>query len=60
LESLEKLEDRWRKQRSRELAAWIREAELRKDSARLETLLQEKDRLSQGLHRGFRWSREGV
>lgn len=60
LESLEKLEDRWRKQRSRELAAWIREAELRKDSARLETLLQEKDRLNQGLHRGFRWSREGV
>ncbi|MES1245020.1 MAG: DNA primase [Acidobacteriota bacterium] len=60
LESLEKLEDRWRKQRNRELAAWIREAEIRKDSARLETLLQEKDRLNQGLHRGFRWSREGV
>jgi DNA primase len=59
LESLEKLEDRWRKQRNRELAAWIREAELRKDSARLETLLQEKGRLNQG-HRGFRWSREGV
>jgi DNA primase len=60
LESLEKLEDRWRKQRNRELASWIREAEIRKDSARLETLLQEKERLSHGLHRGFRWSREGV
>jgi DNA primase len=60
LESLEKLEDRWRKQRNRELAAWIREAEIRKDSARLESLLQEKERLNQGLHRGFRWSREGV
>jgi DNA primase len=60
LESLEKLEDRWRKQRNRELAAWIREAALRNDSARLETLLQEKNRLNQGLHRGFRWSREGV
>ncbi|HEX3126359.1 MAG TPA: DNA primase [Thermoanaerobaculia bacterium] len=60
LESLEKLEDRWRKQRNRELAAWIREAEVRKDSARLETLLQEKSRLNQGLHRGFRWTREGV
>ena len=60
LESLEKLEDRWRKQRNRELAAWIREAEIRKDSARLESLLQEKDRLNHGLHRGFRWTREGV
>jgi DNA primase len=60
LESLEKLEDRWRKQRNRELTAWIREAEIRKDSARLEALLQEKERLNQSLHRGFRWSREGV
>ncbi len=59
-ESLEKLEDRWRKQRSRELAAGIREAEIRKDSARLQSLLEEKDRLNQGLHRGFRASREGV
>lgn len=60
LESLEKLEDRWRKQRNRELTAWIREAEIRKDSARLEALLQEKERLNHSLHRGFRWSREGV
>ena len=60
LESLEKLEDRWRKQRSRELAARIREAEIRKDSVRLQSLLEEKDRLNQGLHRGFRASREGV
>ena len=58
LESLEKLEDRWRKQRSRELAGKIREAELRKDSARLQSLLEEKSRLSQ--HRGVRWSREGI
>jgi DNA primase len=57
LESLEKLEDRWRKQRSRELAGKIREAELRKDSVRLQSLLEEKSRLSQ---RGFRWSREGI
>lgn len=52
LESLEKLEDRWRKQRSRELAGKIREAELRKDSVRLQSLLDEKNRLSQ--HRGCR------
>jgi DNA primase len=58
LESLEKLEDRWRKQRSRELAGKIREAELRKDSVRLQSLLEEKSRLSQ--HRGVRWSREGI
>lgn len=58
LESLEKLEDRWRKQRSRELAGKIREAELRKDSVRLQSLLEEKSRLSQ--QRGFRWSREGI
>jgi DNA primase len=57
LESLEKLEDRWRKQRSRELAGKIREAELRKDSVRLQSLLDEKSRLSQ---RGLRWSREGI
>lgn len=61
LESLEKLEDRWRKQRSRELAAKIREAELRKDSVRLQSLLEEKSRLSQGgTHRGLHWSREGI
>lgn len=61
LESLEKLEDRWRKQRSRELAAKIREAELRKDSVRLQSLLEEKVRLSQGGQpRGLRWSREGI
>ena len=60
LESLEKLEDRWRRQRSRELAGKIREAELRKDSVRLQSLLDEKSRLSQGGHRGFRWSREGI
>ncbi len=57
LESLEKLEDRWRKQRSRELAGKIREAEIRKDSVRLQSLLDEKSRLSQ---RGLRWSREGI
>ncbi|HET9229444.1 MAG TPA: DNA primase, partial [Thermoanaerobaculia bacterium] len=61
LESLEKLEDRWRKQRSRELAAKIREAEIRKDSVRLQSLLEEKSRLSQGGQpRGLRWSREGI
>ena len=61
LESLEKLEDRWRKQRSRELAGKIREAELRKDSVRLQSLLEEKSRLSQsGTQRGFRWTREGI
>ncbi len=58
--SLELLVTHWQKQRGRELKVQIREAELRKDSARLATLLDEKERLSQSLHRGLRWSREGV
>lgn len=59
-ESLEKLEDRWRKQRRNELGAMIREAELRKDSARLQDLLDEKRRLDRASHRSFRTGREGV
>ncbi len=60
LESLEKLEDRWHKQRRRELVIRIREAELRKDLACLATLREEKERLNQSLRQGPRWSREGV
>ncbi|HWM89393.1 MAG TPA: DNA primase [Thermoanaerobaculia bacterium] len=60
LESLEKLEDRWRKQRRNELGAMIREAELRKDSARLQSLVDEKRRLDHASHRGSRWTREGI
>jgi DNA primase len=60
LESLGKLEDRWRKQRRNELGAMIREAELRKDSARVQSLVEEKRRLDRASQRGLRWSREGV
>lgn len=56
-ESLDKLVQRWRKQRQREVAAEINEAQSRKDMARLERLLHEKDELSRALHRG---SRPGV
>lgn len=58
--SLENLEDRWRKQRSRELVALIEEADRQKDSARARKLYEEKRRLNQSLRRGFRPSREGV
>jgi DNA primase len=60
LASLEKLEDRWRNRRRNELGAMIREAALRKDSARLQSLVEEKRLLDHASYRGSRWSREGV
>lgn len=49
-ESLENLRRRWQKQRLRELATDIREAERQGDPARLGALLAEKSRLSRDLH----------
>lgn len=49
-ESLENLRRRWQKQRMRELASEIREAERQGDPARLGALLAEKSRLSRDLH----------
>jgi hypothetical protein len=53
-ESFDKLVHRWRKQRQREVAAEIVEAQRRKDGARLESLVREKIELSRALHRGSR------
>lgn len=58
--SLDKLMRRWRKQRLQELATEITEAERRGDSARLDSLLQEKTSLSRSLHRGSRPSASGA
>lgn len=49
-ESLDNLRRRWQKQRLRELATDIREAERQGDPARLGSLLAEKSRLSRDLH----------
>ncbi|MGH9360524.1 MAG: hypothetical protein ACRD2T_01300, partial [Thermoanaerobaculia bacterium] len=51
-ESLDKLERRWRRQRLRELASEIGEAQRLGDGARLESLLHEKTSLSRALHAG--------
>ncbi len=58
--SIEHLVEHWRNKRRHELGAMIREAELRKDSAGIQSLVDEKRRLDRASHRGFRWSREGV
>ncbi|HEX5761058.1 MAG TPA: DNA primase [Thermoanaerobaculia bacterium] len=51
-ESLDKLERRWRRQRLRELATEIGEAQRLGDGARLENLLREKTSLSRAHHTG--------
>ncbi len=53
-ESLEKLAHRWRKQRRREIAVEIVEAQRRQDDARLRSLLREQDELVRALHRRAR------
>jgi DNA primase len=58
--SLEDLVDYWRKKRRNDLGAMIREAEFRKDSARLQSLIDEKRHLDRASHRGSRWNREGI
>ncbi len=57
LESLDKLVDRWRRQRIKELHGEINEAQRRGDHALRDRLADEKTRLSRSLHRG---SRPGV
>jgi DNA primase len=59
LESLDKLTNRWLRQRKQEIAAEIREAVRRKDGVRLECLLKERDSLNRSLHRGSRPSVSG-
>jgi DNA primase len=56
LESLEKLTDRWRKQRRQEVQRDIAEAQRKGDHALLERLLEEKDllNLNRSRHRGAR------
>jgi DNA primase len=54
LESLDKLEDRWLRQRQRELANAIREAERQKDEQRATQLYEEKRNLGLSLHRRSR------
>jgi DNA primase len=54
LESLDKLEDRWLRQRQRELANAIREAERQKDELRATQLYEEKRNLGLSLHRRSR------
>jgi DNA primase len=53
-ESLDKLTDRWRRQRLQELQREIIEADRRGDRALLERLMEEKLRLSRYLHRSSR------
>jgi len=50
-ECVDRLSRRWRKERNRALAQEIREAERRKDWERRDALLEEKQKLSQSLHR---------
>ncbi len=54
LESLDKLEDRWLRQRQRELANAIREAVRQKDEQRATQLYEEKRNLGLSLHRRSR------
>lgn len=54
LESLDKLEDRWLRQRQRELANAIREAVRQKDELRATQLYEEKRNLGLSLHRRSR------
>lgn len=54
LESLDKLMDRWRRQRVKELHEEINEAQRKGDHALRDRLVDEKTRLSRSLHRGSR------
>jgi DNA primase len=54
LEPLDKLADRWRRQRIRELQGEINEAQRKGDHALRDRLVDEKTRLSHSLHRGSR------
>ena len=54
LESLDKLTDRWRRQRIEELHGEIDEAQRKGDHALRDRLVDEKTRLSRSLHRGSR------
>jgi DNA primase len=54
LESLDKLADRWRRQRIKELQGEISEAQRKGDHALRDRLVDEKTRLSHSLHRGSR------
>lgn len=56
LESLDKLVDRWQRQRRQEMQREIAEAERKGDHALLGRLLEERDRLNRSLHRGSRQS----
>ncbi len=56
LESLDKLADRWRRQRIKELQGEINEAQRKGDHALRDRLVDEKTRLSRSLHRGSRHS----
>jgi len=52
-ECIDRLSHRWRKERLRELVRQIHEAQRRQDHERLEALLDEKQKLSQSLHRAI-------
>jgi len=54
LESLDRLADRWRRQRIKELHGEINEAQRKGDHALRDRLVDEKTRLSRSLHRGSR------
>ena len=54
LESLDKLTDRWRRQRIKELHGEINEAQRKGDHALRDRLVFEETRLSRSLHRGSR------
>ncbi|HSN86476.1 MAG TPA: DNA primase [Thermoanaerobaculia bacterium] len=54
LESLDKLVDRWRRQRIKDLHGEINEAQRKGDHALRDSLVEEKTRLSRSLHRGSR------
>ncbi len=54
LESLDKLTDRWRRQRIKELHGEINEAQRTRNDALRDRLVDEKTRLSRSLHRGSR------
>ncbi len=52
-ECIDRLSHRWRKERLRDLVREIQEAQRRGDEARLDELLDEKQRISHILHRGI-------
>jgi hypothetical protein len=54
LESLDRLADRWRKQRRQEVQREIAEAQRKGDHALLGRLLDERDRLNRSHYRGSR------